>query len=262
MDTYLVYFDETGDDGDNTLSSNQFVLTSVYLDIKTWNDTLNEIREFRRRIKREYGLHVNVEIHTRHLVRDKGLYRSYEWSETQRRDLIIDITKFISSLNINVINVIINKEKIRKKPYPVLEKALTYNIQRIENDSSGQWYYLIITDEGRLSPMRKTARAIRAYNPIQSHYGGYHNEPIKGLVEDIMAKESTESHFIQICDFISYFSDLYYRVSDKHEPLPKRVAQIVDENFIRNVMHMFRDGDILNLKASNAHPFGFVIYPK
>ena len=28
---------------------------------------------------------------------------------------------------------------------------------------------MIITDRGRIAPMRKTARAIRAYNPIQSN---------------------------------------------------------------------------------------------
>ena len=86
--------------------------------------------------------------------------------------------------------------------------------------------------------------------------------PIKGLVEDIMSKESVESYFIQICDYISFFADLYYRVIDKKEQLPKRVERIIDENFIRRAMATFREGEILNLKASNAHPFGFVVYPR
>ena len=110
--------------------------------------------------------------------------------------------------------------------------------------------------------MRKVAREIRAYNPIHSHYGGYQNAPIKGLVEDIMAKESTESYFIQICDFISFFVDLYHRVVDKRDSLPKRIERIVDESFIKRVMATFKDGNILNLKASSTHPYGFVIYPK
>ncbi len=262
MDTYLVYFDETGDDGANTLSSKQFVLTSVYLNVNLWQDTFNAIREFRRELKGKYGLHITEEIHTKHLVRDKGMYRSYGWSDEQRQQLLIDITKHISGLEIKAINVIIDKEKIKTTDYQVLKTALTYNIQRIDNDSAGKWHYLIITDEGRLAPMRKTAREIRAYNPIQSHYGGYKNVPIKGLVEDIMSKESTESYFIQICDFISFFTDLYYRAVDKKEKLPKRVERIADENFIKRVMVTFREGGILNLKASSTHPFGCVIYPK
>ena len=88
----------------------------------------------------------------------------------------------------------------------MLENALKYNIQRIENDSKGEWNYLIITDKGRTAPMRKTARAIRVFNPIQSQYSyGYRNQPIKNLIEDIMEKDSSESYFIQVCVFHIYF---------------------------------------------------------
>ena len=61
----------------------------------------------------------------------------------------------------SVINVMIDKRKIKRFDYKVLENALTYNIQRIENDRNGKWNYIIITDKGRISPMRKTARGIR-----------------------------------------------------------------------------------------------------
>ena len=172
MDTYIAYFDETGDDGANTQPSKQFVLTSAYMDANSWQANFNTVREGRRQLKDKYGFHISEEIHTRHLVRDKGLYRAYNWSDDQRRDLLIDITKLICDLDIKIINVIVDKTKIKSSNYNVLENALTYNIQRIENTSRGQWNYLIITDEGRLPPMRKTARAIRAYNPVQSHFGG------------------------------------------------------------------------------------------
>ena len=188
MNTCLVYFDETGDDGANTLSSNQFVLTSIYMQTDTWQENFNKIRNCRKELKDRFGFHISEEIHTKHLVRDKGFYRSYGWTDQQRRDILIAFTKCIASLDLKIINVIIDKTKIRTEDYCVLEKALTYNIQRIDNDSHGQWNYLAITDKGRLAPMRKTARAIRAYNPVQSHFGGYTNQPIKGMVEDIMEK--------------------------------------------------------------------------
>lgn len=40
------------------------------------------------------------------------------------------------------------------------------------------------------------------------------------------------------------------------------LERIVDEEFIRRVMATFMKGNVLNLKASNTHPFGYVIYPK
>ena len=143
-----------------------------------------------------------------------------------------------------------------------MEKALTYNIQRIENTSHGEWNYLIITDEGRLPPMRKTARAIRAYNPVQSHFGGIQNIPIKGLIEDVLAKESDESYFIQLADFVSYFVHLYYAIWYEHKDLPNRVKNVVDPTFIKRVMITLKKSERLNLKASEKNEFGLVIYPR
>lgn len=262
MNTYIAYFDETGDDGANTQSSNQFVLTSIFMDSNVWQDNFGKIREGRRNLKVKYGLHISEEIHTKHLVRDKGLYRSYNWNDDQRREILIDITKLICNLDIKITNVIVDKTKIKSPQYNVLENALTYNIQRIENTSHGEWNYVIITDEGRLPPMRKTARAIRAYNPVQSHFGGVQNIPIKGLIEDVLAKDSEESYFIQLCDFVSFFADLYFRIEDKGETLPRRVEKIVDRTFVKRVFATLKAENVLNLKASNNHNYGFVIYPK
>ena len=78
----------------------------------------------------------------------------------------------IASFNLASINVIIDKTRITIKNYHILENALTYNVQRIENDSHGDWNFLLITDKGRIAPMRKTVRAIRAFNPIHSQFGG------------------------------------------------------------------------------------------
>ena len=120
---------------------------------------------------------------------------------------------------------------------------------------------MIISDKGRIVPMRKTARKIRAFNPVQSHYEGVTNHPIQGLIEDIMEKDSAESYFIQICDFISYFVNLYYKYVMKKDALPKRVGQVIDTTFITRTMATFENGDVLNLKAS-PQKYGLVIYPK
>ena len=136
METKIVYFDETGDDGLNTKSSDTFILTSVYMPCGSWQDNYNIIRAFRCNL---------------------------------------------------------DKTRITIKNYHILENALTYNVQRIENDSHGDWNFLLITDKGRIAPMRKTARAIRAFNPIHSQFGGYINKPIKNMIEDVLEKDSMES---------------------------------------------------------------------
>ena len=123
--------------------------------------------------------------------------------------------------------------------------------------------YLIITDEGRIAPMRKTARAIRAFNPIQSKYSyGFVNQPITNMIEDIMEKNSSESYFIQICDFVSFFIHLYFKLEYRHEALPKRVANVIDDTFVKRVMATLKKSGRLNLKANESNQHGLVIYPK
>ena len=155
------------------------------------------------------------------------------------------------------------KKKFKDNNYHVLENALKYNIQRIENDSDGQWNYLVITDEGRIAPMRKTARAIRAFNPIQSKYlPGFVNHPISNMIEDIMEKNSSESYFIQICDFVSFFVHLYFKIEIRKEELPKRVGTVIDKLFVKRVMVTLKEAEKLNLKANETNMYGLVIYPK
>ena len=162
------------------------------------------------------------------------------------------------------VEICITVKSLKIRPnYPVLENALKYNIQRIDNDSNGNWNYIIISDKGRLGPMRKTAREIRAFNPIQSKYSNTsRNQPNKNLIEDILEKDSKESYFIQMCDLISYFVHLFYKTEYKNAKIPNRIGTVIDNKFIIEVMEILKGGNILNLKANSQDKYGLVIYPK
>jgi len=262
MDTHIVYCDETGDDGHNTSSSNAFILTTIHMSVDSWQNNYNDIKQFRKDLKEEFGFHSGQEMHTKFFLTDKGIYRTYNWSDVERRTILEKFTLMISQLDLSIVNVIIDKTAIKKSDYPVLENALKYNIQRIDNTSGDDWKYIIITDSGRIAPMRKTARAIRVYNPIQSQfYSGYINRPVKNLIEDILDKDSKESYFIQICDFVSYFVHLYFKTQYKKENLPNRVGRLIDDKFVCRVMATLDKGNKFNTKASKSK-YGLVIYPK
>ena len=264
METVIAYFDETGDDGFVNSSSQDFVLTSIYTKTENWQKNFNAMKNCRALLKEKYGFHSTVEMHTKNFLTDKNPYRNYGWTKEQKQEILIAFTKCIAEqMDFSIVNVIIDKTKITDNTYNILEKALTYNIQRIENDSERQWNYIIITDKGRLAPMRKTARAIRAYNPIQSHFTQESvNQPITGLIEDILEKDSEESYFIQVCDFVSYFVHLYFKCVMNKNPLPSRVQNVIDEQFISRVMATLKYYGRLNLKASKSNEYGLVIYPK
>ena len=263
MNTYIAYFDETGDDGVTTSSSEIFVLTSLYMSGEKWQSNYSHIKECRKKLKQIYGFHISEEFHTKHLFSDKDPYRKYGWTPEQRREIAKEMIVGISDLDAKVVNIIIDKTRFRDMNYHVLENALKYNIQRIENDSRGQWNYLIITDQGRIAPMRKTARAVRMYNPIQSKYSyEYKNYPVNNMIEDILEKDSKESYFIQASDLISYIVHLCYKSNYKKQALPNRVGKTIDSEFIEQAMGLFKEKGLLNLKANSSDEYGLVIYPK
>lgn len=263
MNTYIAYFDETGDDGIATTSSDHFILTSLYMPAESWQQNFNLVRSLRKELRDKYGFHVMEEMHTKHFLTDKNPYRNYRWTKEIKREIMKAFTLTIAEMDLKIVNVIIDKRKFKDENYRILENALKYNIQRIENDSEGIWNYLIITDEGRIAPMRKTARAIRSYNPIQSKYSyGFMNQPITNMIEDILEKNSSESYFIQICDFVSFFVHLYFLTEIRKVSLPNRVANVIDDNFVKRVMATLKTSGRINLKANESNQYGLVIYPK
>ena len=221
------------------------------------------MKKCRKELRDCYKFRIRDEMHTKHFITDKNPYRNYHWNTEIKQDILRKYTLAIGSLDLKIVNVIIDKTKFRDMNYPVLENALKYNIQRIENDSDGKWNYIIITDKGRIVPMRRIAREIRAYNPISSkYYNDKVNQPISYLIEDILEKDSKESHFIQICDFVSFFVHLYFMTKVQGKALPNRVGNNIDISFVGSVMATLKERGKLNLKASGTNEYGLVIYPK
>ncbi|MBP8016526.1 DUF3800 domain-containing protein [Candidatus Gracilibacteria bacterium] len=261
---FICYFDETGDDGFPERSSDLFVLTSVYTHYQNWKENFLKIKEFRTQLKKDYNFPVKLEFHTKNFLTDKNPYRELNLSYEQRKEIIFLFFNLVSILDINIINVVIDKNNITTKDYDVLENALKYNIQRIENDlkqKGSDNKFLIITDEGRLSKMVRVAREIQKINFIPSKYNpaGYRCE-IEKMIEDPLPKKSDESYFIQISDMISYIVFLYsQRKFVDNTKWANRVTNILSYGDEINLLDKIKN--VLNLKAS-LNDYGIVYYPK
>ncbi len=262
MDTRIVYFDESGDDGFPVYSSPQFILTGTCINIADWKDNYLRYKDFRNKMNNMFGLKPKVEMHTKQFLYDRSPYREMHWDFYTRQVILKYFIVAIASLNVSITNVIIDKTIIAKDNYDVLENALKYSIQRIENTSHNEWKYLIISDEGRINSMRKTARKMQIYNPIHSMSLDFGNKPITGLVEDVLAKESKESYFIQISDMVSYIVNLYYKTVITGEELPSRISNVIDSEFLIKAMNYLKENGVLNLSANRSNEYGLVIYPK
>lgn len=170
---FLAYFDESGDDGYPNYSSDFFILTSIYLHYSNWQRCFSEIHQFRRVLRERYRFPIKQEFHTREFVTDKNPYHG-KFSPVVRRKVLFEYCQFIASLDVRAIIVVIDKTKIRRPNYQVLKNALTYNVQRIENDLAllGEAAkFMIISDEGRTGAMRNVTRKLQRINYIPSKFG-------------------------------------------------------------------------------------------
>ncbi|MBN1293685.1 MAG: DUF3800 domain-containing protein [Candidatus Latescibacteria bacterium] len=261
---FIAYYDESGDDGYPMYSSPLFVLTSLYFNHLHWQNNYKDITDFRRLINSKYGLPVKIEMHTKQFLLNKKPYRNYGFSDNDRIQVIDQFCDFISKLDVKIINVVINKLLIQTADYMVLDRALTYSIQRIENDLkkiNPASKFMIITDEGRLGKMRNTARKIQKFNLIPSKYGHTPiRQEIKSLIEDPLPKSSKESYFIQLADVIAYIVYLYSIINLGVGRLANRLPEKIVKNKIEDWMDKLKGS--INLEASAKDKYGIVSYPK
>jgi len=261
----ICYFDETGDDGYPQFSSEIFVLSSIYMHDSVWKENYKSLHGFRVLLKNKYGIPVNQEFHTKDFVADKSHFHG-KFGHSTRREILFEFCRFVSSLSFKTISVVIDKQKINTPDYDVLGNALTYNVQRIENDLRQNFKnerFLIISDEGRVGKMRSTTRRIQKLNYIPSKFGGSsYRKEIECLIEDPMPKPSNESYFIQLADMISFIISLYAKQNTTCTKTKwgNRICNVLDYGNEIELMKILRP--IMNGEASRDNEFGIVCYPK
>lgn len=260
----IAYFDESGDDGFPATSSALFALSTIYLHYQSWQTTYREIHDFRRYLRDQYSFPVKMELHTRDFLLNKKPYSALRIPDNDRIAVIGDYCRLMASLEIQVINVVINKSAIRNPNYDVLDTAFTYAVQRIENtlnvvDPANR--FMIIVDPGRVGKMRKTARRIQRINYIPSRYSSTHyRREVQRLIEDPLEKDSKESYFIQSCDLIAYLVYQHKQIELGLGTPPRRMPEAFSHDLLTSWLDILKP--ILNLQASRIDPFGIVCYPK
>ena len=111
-------------------------------------------------------------------------------------------------LRVQAIVTVIDKTKIKNKDYDVLEKAFSYNIQRIKNGLNKRpnpELFMVITDEGRVGKMTRVSRQVQRINYIPSKFEQKSSrKEIQLLIEDPLPKNSSQSYFIQAADTLAF----------------------------------------------------------
>lgn len=120
---------------------------------------------------------------------------------------------------------------------------------------------MIITDPGRVGTMRSTTRRIQRINYIPSRFGPQpYRREITALIEDPMQKDSKESYFIQLADFMAYVAYLYAVFETGYGRLHGRTPTAVDAALVRSWLDRMLPS--LNTRAARDDPYGVKIYPR
>ncbi len=271
MSLHLVYVDEAGDDG-YPGQSPFFVLSAVYFHYMHWPDIFENLLQFRRSLRAHYGLPVRTEIHARPLLRLKKPYNEpLRISRQNACNIISDFCTFISQQPLRIINVVVRKKALSpEQPPDILDLALTYLAQRIENDLSPTSHpenrALLITDAGREASMRRILRRRRRYNPVPSRFGGVRHLPLKSFLEDPLSKSSSQSYFLQMADCAATVAYLYAQTLFPEEaPLPKRIRKTLRAQFTdpHQAVKAWMEAlyPVLNIHASRYDDYGVVFIP-
>jgi hypothetical protein len=259
---HLVYYDESGDDGFPAFASPLFVLSAVYCPALDWRENFDIIVGFKRQLAKEFKFPVGLEIHTRELLLNKKPYAPLRLSGAQRAEIVCRFCQVAAQLSLRSISTAVVKPWIKKPDFPVLDRALSYSVNRIETDLGGSAAnrFLIITDDGRVAKMRSTTRRMQKINYVPSRVDGApYQRDIRHLIEDPLPKDSKESFFIQLADMLAFLLYAHTAHATGLASLPHRAPPELDQALILHCLDTLKP--MLNLKASSTHPYGLVLIP-
>lgn len=236
---HLIYIDDSGDE-------EIAIFSALAIPVIKWHESFRLVRDFRRDLKKNFGIYVYKELHAWKFISGRGRPSPNIITKSQRASIFINALELISSLpGARLFNTIAPKSK--------QEEAFEWMLNRI-NRTLTTWksYGLIISDEGKEPVYTRLVRKMYVFNPIPSKFGAWEDTgkkwkdiPLDRLVEDPFFKDSTQSYFVQLADFCAY------SLLRRENPLPSKSKYGIDRAFSKL-------NKILVKEASNQDPEGII----
>lgn len=211
---YLLYADESGDNGLVNSPTQYFVVSGVVLHELRWQQYLDQLIDFRRRMQRQFGLRMSEEIHAAQMINKPG-----DLKRIRRNDRLTIIRSFTNQLvsmsGLRVINVVVDKSS-KASDYDVFSMAWKALFQRFENTISYRNFPgprnpdetgMVFPDNTDNRKLTQLLRRMRRFNPVpyQPNFGmRYRNLVVRNIVEDPNFRDSSHSYFIQAADLAAF----------------------------------------------------------
>lgn len=209
---FLMYVDESGDPGLAGSPCRYYVLSGLVVHELCWRPVLEQILDFRRRMRDTYGLKLREELHAARMINKPGpLVR------IKRHDRLKIVRDFADQLavlrDVSLLNVVIDKEG-KDPAYDVFENAWKILLQRFEDTIACHNFHgphfgadraMIFPDNTDNRRLQMLLRRLRFENPIPSRGGpGWRNRPMEHVIEDPVPRDSEHSYLIQAADLVAF----------------------------------------------------------
>lgn len=210
---YIMYVDESGDPGSLPSSPSQyFVLAGMVVHEAAWASTLESLIDFRRKVRKSYGLKLRDEIHAAEFIRRPSGMTVPKW---QRLQLLGDVLENVASMRgVSIVSVKVDKGRA-KAGFNAFDVAWRALIQRFDNTIAARNFPapmsqtehgIIVADRTDEMRLRGIVRKMRRYNVVPGMNGlPPRSLPVGSVIKDPIMRDSNHSYFVQTVDVVAYF---------------------------------------------------------
>ncbi|MFN3664664.1 MAG: DUF3800 domain-containing protein [Sediminibacterium sp.] len=191
---YLMYVDESGDPGISEGSSEHYILTALVIYHTEWEQSLSNLKRFRRQIQELYGLDTHTEIHATELLRIKKQEAYKSIPKAKRIQVLKRYAESLPEIFPNAVLLTVNHIKqFDKSDDTIPEKAWQELLVKYQQFLSGKKEKgMLIADEGNERRLRNMLRNLRKEISLNQ------------VIEDFSHRSSKASYFIQTVDVIAF----------------------------------------------------------
>lgn len=244
----IAYVDETGDTGPLTKkgASACYGLGCVMVPQEKWAGGLDRMVAFRRGLRDRHKIRVRDELKSGFLVGGKGTIKHLDIDPFERRGIFAGHLRQLADMGARAFSVVIDKS--RNEGADVADLAWDTLLQRLERVSAHSKRdvkpsFLIVHDEGDDVAVRRRVRKARVRMTAGSLYAGSHQSLRVPIVEDAIARDSSQSYFLQLADMVAYSG---WRTYIKPGPSVAKVVPANSWNGLGAAVHIAVNSRSLN----------------
>jgi len=222
MDLY--YVDESYDPRPENGNPMRFVLSAVRVREDDWEEHLEALFAWRRKLESSLGVYARAEFHATDLLGGRRPLAPRPVDERTRVGLFSQGLELLASMHdVHVINISLASSRSRPNLNALEEAAWERLFNRVNRTGRELGRRaLLICDEGKEQKLTKLCRHLRRENLVPSRFHKWaatgqltKHVPLDHVVEDPLFKSSKMSYLLQIADLVAYALLRF------HNPTPK-----------------------------------------